>query len=380
MSKLLVLGSYGEIPGGISKVLSSVVPRLKDSFDEILVIVPRKRRRFHRNFSDDNITVRYQPCGTIPRFSVSQPFIQIVRVWRRIKKEIKDFTPDIVWSNTPTTDIAAKLAGLRNIVRTVHGLPLGVVMPEVDVSNIYDWKINMWAITKLEQEGLKNVVSTITTYSNYLKNKIESYYKPKAAIHVIPNGIDPNLFHPMPLEKSNVVTYIGRISIVKGIHILLRAMKHVHQFYPNWKLQLVGDASEQSMKYFKNIYNHGIVWVRHVPHNKVPNILNQSKIFVMPTLRDGFEIALMEAVACGIPSITTRAYERKEIYRDLVTFTALNDSFDLAKKIICLIENWEECYKKAQKASEVVREKFSWDLIAKEYLKVFKASIQYQKL
>lgn len=370
MNNLLVLGSYGDITGGTSTVLNSVVPRLKKNFDEILVIAPRRRRRYYPDFVEDNVKVRYQPCGTIPRVKVSQPYIKIVRVWKKIIKELKEFKPTITWVNDESLQISARIAGVKNRVRTVHGLPREAMASEKEVINIYEWKLSMWILKNLERGGLKDV-SAITTYSNYLKNKIRSVYDPEAPIYVVHNGVDSDLFKPMPAGKKNVITYVGRFAIVKGIHTLFHAMKHVHQQYPDWKLWLVGDTFDQSMQYFTDIYDRGIVWMGHVPHKEVPKILNQSKIFVMPTWRDGFEIALMEAVACGVPSITTGAYERKEIYKGLVTFCALNDYMDLARKIIYLIENWEEHYKKAQKASEVAREKFSWDRIAKEYLKVF---------
>jgi len=371
----LVLGSYGDMTGGTATVLNSVVPRLKNSFNEILVIAPRRRRRFYSDFSEDNLKVRYQPCGTVPRLVVSQPFIKIARVWRRIQKELKNFQPDVTWVNDEGLQIAAKLARVENRVRTVHGLPRGAMEAEREVINIYAWKLYMWILSNLEREGLKHV-SAITTYSNYLKNKINSFYSPKAPIYVIPNGIDSNLFHPIPAERQNVITYVGIFAIVKGMRTLFHAMKIVHQKYPEWKLWLVGDTFDQSMQYFTNIYNRGVVWMGHVPHKDVPKILNQSKIFVMPTWRDGFEIALMEAVASGVPSITTGAYERKEIYKDLVTFCALNNPADLAEKISFVIENWEEQYQKAQKASEIARKKYSWDSIAKEYLKVFEHVLQ----
>jgi len=370
MGNLLVLGPYGDMTGGTATVLNSVVPRLKTSFDEILVVAPRRRRRFYRDFSEENIKVRYQSCGTIPGFVVSQPFIKLVRVWQRLAKELKTFKPDLTWANDESLQISTKLAGLEKTVRTVHGLPREAMAAEREVINIYEWKMSMWALENIEREGLKRV-SAITTYSNYLKNKIFSLYHPKAPIYVVPNGIDPELFHPISAEKQNVITYVGRFALVKGVHTLLRAMKIVHQKYPEWKLWLVGDTFDQSMQYFTGIYNHGVVWTGHVPHDDIPKVLSQSKIFVMPTWRDGFEIALMEAVASGVPSITTGAYERKEIYNDLVTFCALNNHMDLAEKIVFVIENWEEQYRKTQRASEIARKKFSWDSIAKEYLKVF---------
>lgn len=375
MANLLVLGSYGDIVGGIPTVLNSVVPRLKESFDEILVISPRKRRKFIPDFNDGNIRVRYQPCGSIPRLVVSQPFIEIVRVWQRIKKELEVFKPDVTWVNDETLQMSAKIAGLKNTVRTVHGLPRETITPEKEVENIYERKLYMLVHKYLEREGLKDITA-ITTYSNYLKNKIRSLYNTTAPIYVIPNGIDPLLFRPTHSSKENVIVYVGYFAIIKGVHILLQAMKHVHKLYPNWKLWLVGNIFDQSKEYFEGIYNRGVIWTGRIPHRDMPRIINQSKIFVMPTLRDGFEIALMEAVACGVPSITTEAYERKEIYKNLVTFCKLNDYMDLARKMIYLIENWEECYKKAYRASEVTRNKFSWDPIAKEYLSVFKHVLQ----
>jgi glycosyltransferase involved in cell wall biosynthesis len=370
MSNLLVLGAYGDITGGVSTVLSSVVPRLKDNFDNVLVIAPRRRRRVYKDFVDGNLRVVYQPCGTVPYVKVSQPFIEAVRLWRRIRRELRTFKPDITWSNTEATETAARLAGVEKRVRTVHGLPREAMAAEKEVINVVEWESSMWLLTSLEREGLRHV-SAITTYSNYLKNKIESSYNPRAPIYVIPNGIDPSLFHPLNLERQNVITYVGRFALVKGVHNLLHAMKIVHKNYPNWKLWLVGDTFDQSMDYFTSIYNKNIVWMGHVPHKDISTILNQSKIFVMPTWRDGFEIALMEAVASGVPSITTGAYERKEIYKDLVTFCSLNDPYDLAEKIVFLIENWDNQFKKAQKASEIARKEFSWESIAKQYLEVF---------
>ena len=370
MSNLLVLGAYGDITGGVSTVLSSVVPRLKDSFDNVLVIAPRRRRRVYKDFVDGNLKVVYQACGTVPYVKVSQPFIEAVRLWRRIRRELQNFKPDIAWSNTEATETAARLAGVEKRVRTVHGLPREAMAAEREVINVVEWKSSMWMLTNLEREGLKRV-SAITTYSNYLKNKIGASYNPKAPIYVIPNGIDPDLFHSLHLERQNVITYVGRFALVKGVHNLFHAMKIVHKKYPDWKLWLVGDTFDQSMHYFTNIYNKGVVWMGHVPHKDIPAILNRSKIFVMPTWRDGFEIALMEAVATGVPSITTGAYERKEIYKDLVTFCTLNDPDDLAEKIVFLIENWDNQFKTAQKASEIAKKKFSWDSIAKQYLEVF---------
>ena len=370
LENLLVLGSYGKVTGGVETVMHSVVPRLGKDF-EILVIAPRRRRRFHRDFRDANITVKYQACGTIPRLTVSQPFVKLARIWRRILKEVPSFKPDVVWANDESLLMAARLAGFDKIVTTMHGLTREAIAAEREVMNACEWAISTFLLDRFTREALKQA-SVITTYSNYLQKRIESLYHPKVPVHVIPNGVDPTLFHPVNAQKQNVITYVGRFARIKGVHILLRAMKIVRAKYPSWKLWLVGDTFDQSMEYFTSIYNEGVIWTGYIPHENLLNIWKQSKICVVPTWGEGFEIALMEAVASGVPSITTGVAERREIYKDLVTFCALNNPADLAEKIIYVIENWEEQHKKALKASELARMKFSWDSIANDYLGILR--------
>jgi glycosyltransferase involved in cell wall biosynthesis len=284
---------------------------------------------------------------------------------------VSSFEPDVVWANDESLLMAARLAGFDNIVTTMHGLAREAIEAEREVMGAFDWALSRILVDRYTRKALKHA-SVITTYSNYLRNRMKSLYDPKVPIYVVPNGVDPDLFHPVSAERKNVITYVGRFARIKGVHILLRAMKIVRAKYPAWKLWLVGDTFDQSMGYFKSIYNEGVTWTGYVPHENLLNIWKQSKICVVPSWGEGFEIALMEAVASGVPSITTGAAERKEIYTDLVTFCALNNPAALADKIIYVIENWDEQYKKALRASELARKRYSWCSIANEYLRILK--------
>jgi glycosyltransferase involved in cell wall biosynthesis len=292
-------------------------------------------------------------------------------MWTRIRKETSNFEPDVVWANDESLLMAARMAGLNKIVTTMHGLAREAIEAEREVMGTFDWAISKVLLDRFTRKALKHA-SVITTYSNYLRSRIKSLYSPKVPIYAVPNGVDPALFHPVDTERQNVITYVGRFARIKGVHTLLRAMKIVRAKYPNWKLWLVGDTFDQSMEYFKSIYNEGVTWTGYIPHENLLDIWKQSKIGVAPSWGEGFEIALMEAVASGVPSITTEASERREIYKNLVTFCALNSATDLADKIIHVIENWEEQHKKALRASELARKKYSWDHIANDYLRILK--------
>jgi glycosyltransferase involved in cell wall biosynthesis len=93
----------------------------------------------------------------------------------------------------------------------------------------------------------------------------------------------------------------------------------------------------------------------------------------MPTLRDGFEIALMEAMATGIPCVTTDAFERSELYGGYAETVPPNDPKALGSKLNYIIDNYSEindpkmCEKRINRARE-----FDWKVITQSYENLFR--------
>jgi glycosyltransferase involved in cell wall biosynthesis len=143
-------------------------------------------------------------------------------------------------------------------------------------------------------------------------------------IDVIPNSIDLKTIKKLAKEniekkyrkifKHKVIINVGNLRIAKGHWHLIRAFKEVKTVFPNIKLVIIGSGSTRRLTSIVKLLNleedvFFLGWQRN-PYK----FLSRSDIFVFPSLWEGFGIALLEAMACGIPIVASDRF--KKIIRD----------------------------------------------------------------
>lgn len=372
---LLVIGPYGEGSTGTSTVVSEVVKNFSEDIS-ILVLVPRKRRESYlKDYQDGNIQVVYQAIGSIPKLPGSNQHIEILRLGLRLQKI--SFRPDLVWIHSATGYLAYSFSKFRHVpsVATIHGV-WGEFYREEIRSSIAKILLSQ---SKWFQEKEINGATWLTTYSSYLKSLIKAK-NPNAKVRVIPNGVNTDIFKPLNLPRDKSILYVGRMAKIKGIHHLIQSMETVLQEYPDWRLRLAGGIFDQPLSFFEKYMTPGtkprIDFMGRVPYDNIPELLNQSSIFVMPTIRDGFEIALMEAMATGIPCITTDAFERTELYGGYAEMVHPKNPQELANTIIEIIQNYSKYSSPQSQKHRIDRAKeFDWKNISKRYERLFRKLI-----
>lgn len=123
-------------------------------------------------------------------------------------------------------------------------------------------------------------------------------------IHVLPLGVDTALFKRTIPEKRTApfkIVYFGAINARKGIHYLLEAVSH----FPKESVEtyVVGGIDESYRRVLRKYSNYKLV--PPMPHRKLVSFLEDKDIFVLPTLEDGFSMALIQAMAIGLVPIVT---------------------------------------------------------------------------
>lgn len=163
--------------------------------------------------------------------------------------------------------------------------------------------------------------------------------------------------------------------------MLVESMKEIVNDHPDWSLWLVGGAFDQPKLFFESFMTSEtsghIKFFGQVPNEELSRILDDAGIFVMPTLRDGFEIAMMEAMASGIPCVTTAAFERTELYGNYAETVPVNSPKSLAKKLNFMIQNYSEFVSNTARQKRVNRaHEFDWTIIAERYETLFEEIVK----
>jgi glycosyltransferase involved in cell wall biosynthesis len=213
-------------------------------------------------------------------------------------------------------------------------------------------------------------ISPLTT-----RNLIEKLNVPKNKIVTIPNGINfKEIKSVKPAKEKSDLIYAGRLLSHKNVDVLIQSVKELTKQNPKIKCIIIGDGPEREslekltkqLKLEKNIIFKGFI----EKLEDVYALIKSSKVFVLPSTREGFGIALIGANACGIPVITTN--HRDNASKDLIKegkngfISKLNEK-EIKKKV----EKGLKDYKKMKKTCISSAEKFDWNKIINKFEGVY---------
>jgi len=284
-----------------------------------------------------------------------------------------------------------------------HSIFLGRIVGKtckvpIIISSIHSEYIGGFLRNRLLQitDSLDDVVTIVSQKASetMLKSKTVSSNK----LLVIYNGIDLNKFifqdkkareeirKELNLKKDDkVLISIGRLFEAKGYPYLIEAIKILKSKYPDIKLLIIGEGEEKNkletqirgLNLEKNIFLLG-------RKENVSNYLNASDIFVLASLWEGFGLAIVEAMACGLPVITTNVGGIPEIIKDKISGLLVNpkDFKILAQKIDYLLNLDADSKERfALKGRKIVEQKFPLEKMMTKYeelyYKLLKQKINY---
>jgi glycosyltransferase involved in cell wall biosynthesis len=233
-----------------------------------------------------------------------------------------------------------------------------------------------------------NKADYLITPSNLSKKRIENMGV-KKPIFVLPHGIDPETFKYTERTKTDVFKflYVGECSDRKGIFHLLKAFTDLFQNDPNVELHIKSntdmlfynsDKVQDIIKDYKNIFWH----IGNSGHDEVIKLYKECHAYVYPSRGDSFGMTLLEAMACGLPIITTTLPGALDIVDGKVTYIKSTlvpvqghpwfkgewgepDLEDLKSKMKSLYKNYDTS--KLKEYSDFIRENYSWEKVADKF-------------
>ncbi|OYQ63512.1 glycosyl transferase family 1 [Pseudanabaena sp. SR411] len=158
----------------------------------------------------------------------------------------------------------------------------------------------VWKIERKNSEV--KLADHIFVASSFTQRSLLDIGIPTSKISVIPYGAPIEYFQPLPKpDRLFRAMFAGQVGTRKGVHYLLQAWQDLN--LPDSELLLVG-INQMPMDWL-NKYSDRIRLIGSVPHSTLNTYYSSASVFTFPSLVEGFGLVLLEAMACGIPIITT---------------------------------------------------------------------------
>jgi glycosyltransferase involved in cell wall biosynthesis len=285
---------------------------------------------------------------------------------------------DILWM--PLHNIPLLRNKKTKTVVTIHDLAFKYfpeTFPKVEL-----FKINL--LTKLAVDNSDKII----TISQSSKNDILKFYpevEPEK-IEIIYHGYDEEVFYDRRDEvaeekvkkefgiKGDYILYTGGFHPKKNLEVLIESFNTVKKDHPEMKLVLVGEKAWMWKDFYKKLeespYRQDIIFTGRVKFNELGHLYRAAKIYVYPSLYDGFGITILEGMASGVPVISAHNSSLPEVGGEACLYFESNNSEDLAEKIGKVLSDQNLAGDMIKKGLEQAR-KFSWERCAKETLDVF---------
>ncbi len=220
-------------------------------------------------------------------------------------------------------------------------------------------KILNWRVLSTLNRNKKNI-----TISQYLSRELSKSVS-KEKIVVINDGVSDEF---NPLWKDNgYMLFVGRHEPHKRIHELIKLSKDT-----NFPLAIAGSGplTEKLKRYAYRIHANKVKFSGKVSRKKLIKLYQECSFFVSTSKWEGFGLIFLEAAACGKPSIAYNLCSMPEVIKNNKTGFLANSYKEFKDKSLQFIKSKKIRIRMGKEAFKFSK-KFDWNIIAKQYEKVF---------
>lgn len=312
-----------------------------------------------------------------------EPYTFGKRVLKYIKHNKSDF--EIILDNQSLSGSLLRIQEILPLVVTIHH-PI-TKDHKLEMQNATNWKEklsskrwhNFLPMQKRVAPKLKKIICVSKPSK---KDVVEEFRVDPDRIEVILNGIDINTFKPLSFDKreeNKIITTASADIPLKGLKYLVKALPKILHSFPKTTLTVIGKSPNNSevSKLIEELNLSNVITFRSgISEKEIVDLYHSSELAVIPSLYEGFGFGAGEAMACGVPLISTHSGGLEEVVGDAALKIMPSSAEEIEKAVIKLFNNPEDMKKLSIKGRQRMEEIFDWKIAASSYESSFKAVIE----
>ena len=233
--------------------------------------------------------------------------------------------------------------------------------------------IQRWhAFLNMQKKVVKQLHNIVTVSDCSRQDIARDFGLQPAGISLVHNGIDTEVFKPMPGVARNPMRLMATCSAdapLKGLRYLLRAYARLLKQYPELELLLVSKP-QPGGKTEKLVRRLGIAdkvkFVNGITTAQMVRYYAEAAIAVVPSVYEGFGLPAGEAMACGVPVVSTDGGALPEVVGDAGVIVPVKNVDALAAAIDTLLRSPQARAELGARGQQRIEESFCWHVCARQ--------------
>lgn len=311
-----------------------------------------------------------------------EPFTFGIRAHRHLRKRQKKY--DIVHDNQSLS------YGLLGIVRSGYPTVATIHHPitvdrDAEIGAAEGWlrrmKARRWYAFLTMQKRVSRRLSHIITVSNSSRADIGREFRiPAERFRVVPNGINLDCFYPLNGIKRadhQILVTNSADTPLKGLRYLLEAVAEIRR---ERKIRLVVIGKPKTDGVIERLVaelslGDTVRFTGRIPHEEFARHYAESTMAVIPSLYEGFGMPAGEAMACGVPVISTSGGALPEVIGDAGILVPPADKLALREAILALLNDPERRRRLGEAGLARVKNSLTWRHAAQKTVEVYREAI-----
>ncbi len=313
----------------------------------------------------------------------SEPMAFSLRAWRHLRSRRADF--DLVHDNqTLGWGILGLLRGGWPLLETIHH-PITVdrrlELAHARTLREQIGKRRWYAFTRMQTQVARRVPRVLTVSESSKVDIANDHRVPLERIHVVPVGVDTELFAPMPTvarTPGSLITTASADVTMKGLSFLLDALAKLRT-ERDVRLTIIGKParnSRASHAISELGLSNVVTFVSGVSDRRIVELYAEAELAVVPSLYEGFSLPAIEAMSCGVPLVATTGGALPEVagtHGETCFLTEPGDSEALAAVLRAALEDPEARQRVGVAGRHRVINQWSWRHTAERTVEQYRA-------